>query len=54
MGPLHLTRSFGMVLLGIWRILTGILPLFGISFPNSDTLMAVLVIIAGVLILLGL
>jgi hypothetical protein len=41
-----------MLLLAIWLILVGILPLLRISFSYSGELMAVLAIAAGVLLLL--
>ena len=46
-------RSLGMLLLGLWLILNGLLPLLSIR-PSSTvtTGMAVLAIIAGILILL--
>lgn len=43
----------GWLVLGIWLILTGLLPLARISFLNSGTVMALLAIIAGLLILAG-
>jgi hypothetical protein len=48
-----LARSMGMLLLGIWLILTGLLPLLRLGIPESGTILAVLAIAAGVLILLG-
>ena len=50
---MKLTNNLGMVLLGIWLILTGIIPLVNLSFSGLGVLMAVLAIAAGVLILLG-
>ena len=47
------TKNLGMLLLGIWLILTGVLPLVQITFANLSLLMAVLAIAAGALILLG-
>lgn len=47
-------RSFGTLLLGIWLILTGLLPLLSVRLsPTFNTVLAVLAIIAGVLILIG-
>lgn len=45
-------RNWGMLLLSIWLILWGLLPLVGIEFPRKEMLMALLAIAAGVLILL--
>ena len=50
---MKVTRNLGMLLLGIWLILTGILPLLSPDFAGSGTLMAVLAILAGILILVG-
>jgi hypothetical protein len=40
-----------MILLGIWVILTNILPLLNLHIPNSSLLLTLLGIVAGVLIL---
>ena len=46
-------RNLGMVLLGVWLILTGLLPLLSVRIsPTVTTVLAVLAIAAGVLILL--
>ncbi len=46
-------RSLGMLLLGLWLILTGLLPLLSIKVSSTVTTgLAVLGIIAGLLILL--
>jgi FtsH-binding integral membrane protein len=50
---MKLSDNLGMLLLGIWLILTGLLPLINLSFPASGTILALLAIAAGVLILLG-
>ncbi|MGA2502748.1 MAG: hypothetical protein ABSG01_01505 [Anaerolineales bacterium] len=49
---MKLTRRLGFLLLGIWLILTGLIPLFHFTFSGLDTIMAILAIAAGVLILL--
>ena len=47
-------KSIGMLLLGIWLILTGLLGLIPtLAFAGSATVLAVLALIAGILILLG-
>jgi hypothetical protein len=50
---MKLTRNLGMLLLGIWLILGGLIPLLGLGFSGLGTLMAILAIAAGVLILIG-
>ncbi len=46
-------RNLGMILLGLWLILTGLLPLLNMKLsPTVTTGLAVLGIAAGVLILL--
>jgi hypothetical protein len=48
------TRSLGMLLLGLWLILTGLLPLINTRISSSiSTALAVVAIVAGILILLG-
>jgi hypothetical protein len=44
-------RNIGMLLLGLWLILTGISGLAAVALPA--VLMAVLALIAGILILVG-
>ena len=48
-----MTRNLGMLLLAIWLILTGVMPLLNLSFSGASTVMASLAIAAGVLILIG-
>ena len=46
-------RNLGMLLLGLWLILTGLLPLLSIRVSSTATTgLAVLGIVAGILILL--
>ncbi len=46
-------RNLGMILLGIWLILTGLLPLLDIRTSSTvNMVLAVLAIAAGLLILL--
>ena len=47
------TSTLGFLLLGVWLIAAGLMPLTGASFPHAATVMAVVMIAAGVLILLG-
>jgi hypothetical protein len=47
------SRNLGMLLLGIWLILTGLLPLLNMRVsPTVSMVMAVLAVVAGILILL--
>lgn len=46
-------KSTGMLLLGIWLILNGLMQLVDITIPEGGTIMALLALAAGVLILLG-
>ena len=50
---MKLTKQTGRLLLGIWLILTGLIPLLRLSFSGMGILMAVLAIAAGVLTVLG-
>jgi hypothetical protein len=46
-------RNLGMILLGLWLILTGLLPLLNMKVTSTVTTgLAVLGILAGILILL--
>jgi hypothetical protein len=46
-------RNFGMLLLGLWLILTGLLPLLNMRVSTTvATGLAILAIVAGILILL--
>jgi hypothetical protein len=48
-----LTKNLGMLLLGIWLILGGLIPLLNLSFSGLGMLLGVLAVAAGVCILLG-
>ena len=50
---MKVTKNLGMVLLGIWLIVTGLIPLLNFSFAGLGTLMAIVAIAAGALILVG-
>ena len=50
---MKVTRNLGMLLLGIWLILTGLLPLLDGALAGVGMVMSVLAIAAGVLILVG-
>jgi hypothetical protein len=51
MATIRVTRSAGMLLLAIWLILTGIAGFAAVPIPG--VVMAVLALIAGILILVG-
>ena len=48
-----MTKNLGMLLLAIWLILTGLIPLLNLSFSGLSTVMTIIAIAAGVLILVG-
>ncbi len=48
---MRLTRNLGMLLLGIWLLVTGVMQL--VSIPVPGVLLALLAIAAGVAILIG-
>lgn len=50
---MKVTRNLGMLLLGIWLIATGLVPLLNLSFSGLGTVMAVVAIAAGALIIVG-
>ena len=52
MSKSKLTKNLGMILLGIWLIMTGLIQLFHLSFKGLPLIMAILAIAAGVLVLL--
>lgn len=52
MSKSKLTKKLGMILLGIWLIMTGLIPLLHLSFKGLPLIMAILAIAAGVLVLL--
>jgi len=45
-------KNLGMLLLGIWLLMNGLMQLVSIPIPSIGIIMAVLAIAAGVLILL--
>ena len=50
---MKLNKNLGMLLLGVWLVMTGLIPLLNISFSGLGTVMAVLAITSGALILVG-
>ncbi len=49
---MKVTKNLGMLLLSIWLILTGLIPLLNISFSGLGIFMAIVAIAAGALILM--
>lgn len=49
----RMTKSIGLILLAIWLVLTGVIPIISLSFEGLDVIMAALAIGAGVFILIG-
>ena len=50
---LKFNRNWGMLLLAVWLILTGLIPLLSIHIAQSGTFMNILAVAAGALLLLG-
>lgn len=50
---MNIPRNLGMLLLAIWLIAQGAVPLLSLSFAGMGLLLALLAIAAGILILLG-
>lgn len=50
---MKITRNIGFMLLGIWLIATGLIPLLNVSFSGLGTIMAVVAVAAGALIIVG-
>ena len=48
-----LPKNLGMVLLGIWLIMTGLIPLLHFNFQGLPLIMSILAIAGGALLLLG-
>ncbi|NMC56840.1 MAG: hypothetical protein GYA50_06445 [Eubacteriaceae bacterium] len=46
-------KRLGLILLGIWLIVTGLLKFISIPVPYLGSIMAVIAIVAGILILLS-
>jgi hypothetical protein len=50
---MKLTSNIGMLLLAVWLIFTGLIPLLNFSFSGLGAVMAILAIAAGILIVVG-
>jgi hypothetical protein len=53
MKELRLPKNLGMILLGIWLIMTGLIPLLRFNFQGLSVVMAILAVVTGLLILFG-
>jgi hypothetical protein len=50
MATIRFSRNLGLMLAGLWLILTGVFQLFRITFPAQPTVMGILALIAGILV----
>jgi hypothetical protein len=50
---MKVTRNIGMLLLAIWLILGGLIPMLDFRFSGMGTVMAALAIVAGVLLIVN-
>jgi hypothetical protein len=50
---MKVASNTGMMLLGVWLILTGVFPLLGIDFDLKPLLLSALAIAAGAMILMN-
>ncbi len=50
---MKLNKNLGMLLVGIWFILTGLIPLLDLGFSGLSTIMDILAIAGGALIVTG-
>ena len=53
MEKLRLPKNLGMMLLGIWLIITGLIPLLHFNFQGLFVVMAIFAVATGVIILFG-
>ncbi|MCX6558529.1 MAG: hypothetical protein NTW95_14045 [Candidatus Aminicenantes bacterium] len=53
MSKFKLTKNLWMILLGIWLIMTGLIPLLHLNFEGLALIMTILAIASGAFILLG-
>jgi hypothetical protein len=51
--PVRPNSRLGVLLLGIWLVVTGLLPLLDVAIPASDIILALLAVAAGIVILVG-
>jgi hypothetical protein len=53
MNSVKVPKNLGMLLLAVWLILSGLIPLLNLSFSGLGTIMAVGAIAAGALLIAG-
>jgi len=53
MNTVRMPNNLGILLLAVWLILTGIIPLFNLTFSGLSIIMAILAIVSGVLLILN-
>ena len=46
-------RNIGFILLGIWLIAGGLIPLLHLSFSGMHNIMAIMAVAAGILVIIG-
>lgn len=46
-------KNFGMLLLGVWLVLHGLIELVDFHFNGLGTVMSIIAVVAGVLLILG-
>ncbi len=50
---MRVVKNFGLMLLAVWLILNGLIPLLRLSFTGLGIVMACLSLVAGILMLAG-
>lgn len=50
---MRMVKNVGLVLLAVWLILNGLIPLLHLSFSGLGVVMACLSLVAGILIVVG-
>lgn len=50
---MKVTKNRGLLLLGVWLIATGLIPVLHLHFREQGTVLAILAVAAGVFIVLG-
>jgi hypothetical protein len=53
MKKLRLPKNLGMILLGLWLIMTGLIPLLHFNFQGLPVVMAIFAVVTGAVILFG-